>query len=118
MLNRAKSAADRILARYGGEAELVRLEAGTEPEFPWDPPAEDQEVYLPVQAIETGSSSDYLGDTLIEAGDVVCVIASDTEPRLSDKLRLRGHDHVILDIKPVQPAPGGPLSHYSIHARR
>ena len=118
MLNRAKSAADRILARYGGEAELVRLESTPEPVNPWDDPSETVEVVLPVQTIESGYSIDHVGNTLIQAGDVMVVIASEAQPALTDKLRLRGRDHTIIDIKPVQPAPGGPVAHYAIHARR
>ena len=117
-LNRAKSAADRILARYGGEAELVRLESTPEPVNPWDDPSETVEVVLPVQTIETGYSIDHMNGTLIQAGDVMVVIASDVEPLLSDTLRLRGRGFMIVDIKPVQPAPGGPVAHYAIHARR
>lgn len=118
MFNRAKSAADRILARYGGQAELVRIESTSEPQSPWDPPSQTVEVMHPVQTIETGYSIDHMNGALIQAGDVMVVIASDIEPLLSDTLRLRGRVHMIVDIKPVQPAPGGPVAHYAIHARR
>jgi len=112
-VNRAKSAADRIITRHGGEAALVRETDA--PVNPWDDPG--GVVILPVLLIETGYSIDYVSNTLVQAGDIMVAIASDTEPALSDKLRLRGHDPII-DMKPVQPAPGGPVTHYTIHARR
>lgn len=112
-LNRARSAADRILARYGGEASLER-ETGPQ-QNPWDPPA--GVVSIPVQAIETGFEQDYLVGGSVIAGDVMLLIRSDVAPAMTDRLTLRGRDYTIVALFPVQPAPAGLLIHTRLHAR-
>ncbi len=117
---RHRATADRLIARYGGGAELVRIEGGTPPQNPWDPPGDQQEVLYSVQFIETGYAIDHMAGTLIQTGDVIGVIAvpASITPALTDKLRLRGQDFHIMDVKPVQPAPGAPVLQFAIQARR
>lgn len=117
---RHRATADRLIARYGGGCSLVRIEGGEIPQNPWDPPGDQQEVLYPVQFIETGYAIDHQAGTLIQTGDVVGVIAvpATITPALTDRLRLRGHDFSIMDVKPVQPAPGALVLQFAIQARR
>ena len=118
MLERAKSRAAQILARHGGAALLVRTT--TTGGGGWDDPVTTTTTH-PVAMIEVGLSEQYAGDTLIHAGDVHGVLIPDEPafvPGLSDRLRLRGHDHTLAGLEPIQPAPGGPTVAWRIHARR
>ena len=110
---RARSIADRLITRHGGPALLVR--DGEPPVNPWDPPGGEQQ--LPVNFLEGGFTIDLIDGTLIQAGDVLGVMGGDTAPRLSDKLRWRGQDHVLVGIHPVQPDGDGPPVHWRLHAR-
>ena len=119
LLARAKDRASHLLNRYGGAASLVRTT--TTAASPWDEPTTETTTH-PVLMIETGMAEAYAGDaTLIEAGDVHGVLQP-TEPAfvpsLADRLRLRGHDHTLAGLEPIQPAPGGPTIAWRIHARR
>ena len=116
---RHQSTATRLITRHGGAADLVRTEGGTEPQNPWDPPGDAVDVFYPVTILETGYQQDYHAGTLIQAGDklgLVAVSASIT-PNLSDRLRIDGRTYSIMEIKPVQPAPGGAVVAYSYQAR-
>ena len=117
---RHRATADRLIARYGGGAVLVRMEGGAEPQNPWDPPGDATPVAYPVQFIETGYQLDYQAGTLIQAGDVLGVIAAPASitPLLSDTFRHKGMDYTIVDLKPVQPSPDALVLQFAIQARR
>ena len=110
---RALETADRLIARYGQDAALIRL-TGTPPVNPWDDPSQIEETLL-VKFIETGLTEDLQGSTLIQAGDVVGLIESGFQPRLTDKFMLRGVIYSLIDVQPMQP--GGPLLATRIVAR-
>lgn len=120
MQTRARSTADRLFARYGGAMSPVRLEGGTPPQNPWDPPGEQEQVLYPVQIIETGYQQDYHAGTLIQAGDRLGMMAvpASVTPVLSDRLRIDGDDYMLLELRPVQPAPDGETVAYAYQARR
>ena len=117
MQHRARDTAQRLLNRHGGPADLVRVTSSQA--TPWDEGGTTTAL-LPVQMVETGATEDTVGGTLIETGDIVGVMIPEggVVPALSDKLRLRGHDHALVELQPVQPDPSGPVIHWRFQARR
>ena len=115
---RHQSTATRLITRHGGAADLVRTEGGTEPQNPWDPPSGGDVLY-PVTIIEAVYQKDYHPDGLIQAGDKLgtMAVSASITPNLSDRLRIEGRTYSIMEIKPVQPAPGGAVVAYSYQAR-
>lgn len=114
---RHRATADRLIARYGGAAVLVRRgEGGGDP---WNPEPGPDELY-PVTYVETGYQVGLHDGTLIQTGDVLGVMAvpDGVTPRPVDRLRIGGVDHSLADVKPVQPSPDAPVLQFSFQARR
>ena len=115
---RHRAAADRLIARYGGGAELLRTE--TTGGGPSDPTGgTTTTTAYPVQFMETGYQLGNLDGTFIQSGDVLGVMAvpATITPALTDKLRLRGRDFTLVDLQPVQPSPDAPVLQFAIQAR-
>jgi len=114
---RARAIADRLIARHGGAAVLVRTEGG--PQNPWDPPGGGDVLY-PVTIIEAVYQRDYHPDGLIQAGDKLGTMAvpATVTPELSDRLRLDGVDFNIMELTAIQPAPDGVVVAFGFVARR
>lgn len=114
---RHRATSDRILNRWGGTAYLVREgePGGTE----WEPEPGEDELHA-VSFIETGYALDHDSGTLIAAGDLLGIFAvpADIIPTMADRFQVNGAEHVIIDLKPIQPAPGAPVLQFAIHARR
>ena len=118
---RHRATADRLIGRYGGAAVLVRIVRGTiDPDQPWIP-VTDVEVLTPVSYIETGYQVGLHDGTLIQSGDVLGVMAvpATVTPTVAvDRLRVGGADYLLLDVKPIQPAPGAAVLQFAFQARR
>lgn len=114
MQDRAKATSERLIARHGGAAVLVR--EGSPPVNPWDPPAGEPDE-IPVTFLEGGFEIDLINGTLVQAGDVLGVMGGNTAPLISDRLQWRGRDHVLVGIHPIQPDGDGPPVHWRLHAR-
>lgn len=112
---RHRRTADRLIAKYGRDAYLVREgEPGGEP---WDPQPGVDELF-PIQFVETGYQVGLHTDTLIERGDLLGMMAvpADVTPELSDRLRVDGVDHSLVDLKPIRP--GESALAFAFQARR
>lgn len=117
-LNRTKSAADRILARYGGQAVLSRTT--TTGGGPADPTGGTVTTETHnVQFIEVAAKAEFLSAGLILSTDLTGIMqpSEGITAKPGDVLTLNGKSHFILNAAPVRPAPGGPVIHISIHAR-
>mgnify|MGYP005854658029 CR=1 FL=1 len=115
MQSRARTTADRLLARHGGEATLLRTET-IPPENSWESPTVTT-TSTPVQFTETGVELDLVDGQTVQEGDLVGMLSASVEPELIDLLRVNGRIYTLLSIRPVQPAPGEPITHFSIHGR-
>lgn len=116
---RHRATADRLIARYGGAAALVRIVPGTpDPSQPWIP-VTDEEVLTPITYVETGYEVGLHDGTLIHSGDILGVMAvpAGIIPTVAvDRLRVGGADYLLLDVKPVQP--GAVVLQFAFQARR
>jgi len=113
---RHQSTATRLITRHGGAGALVRAGEVTGPEWA---PVFGPELVLPVTILETGYQQDYHAGTLIQAGDKLGLMAvsASVTPGLSDRLEIDGREYQMVEVKPVQPAPGGAVVAYSYQAR-
>ena len=116
---RHRASADRLIARYGGGAVLVR--SVTTGGGPSDPSGgSTTETEYPVTYIETGYQVGLQDGTAIQAGDVLGVMAvpAGIVPKPIDKLKIGGVVHTLMDLRPVQPSPDAPVLQFAFQARR
>lgn len=105
---RHRRAADRLTAKYGGAAVLVRLDV--DGIGPGGIPNYTRTEY-DVQAIETGSREAFGIAPGYDAGDrlgVINVLDTGVTPQLDDELIAGGETLRLREIEPVQPNPGEP----------
>ena len=115
MQSRARTTADRLLARHGGEATLLRTTTVPGANS-WDPPTVTT-TQTPVQFIETGVELDLVDGQTVQEGDLLGMMSASVTPELVDVLSVNGKLYTLLSIKPVQPAPGEPITHFTVHGR-
>lgn len=111
---RLEATAQRLIAKYGKPAEILRVTtSGTA----HDPTV--NEASHGIILVETGYSITNRTDSLIQTGDKVGIISTDAdvEPRKTDKLRFP--DGEVWTLEDVQPLnPGGLLLLTEFVARR
>ena len=97
---RLEATAQRLIAKWGKPATIVRTERSGPPHAPVVVAVEH-----PVTLVTTGYEMTNRNETLIQAGDKVGLIstAADVIPQLDDELRVDGHDYRMVDVQPLNP---------------
>jgi len=106
-----KSTADRLIARFGKTATLVRLEqSGTD----FDPTT--VEIEFDVTLVELEFSKMVRDGTLVQQGDKRLLVSTAGEtPTQADRIRLDDIDYEIVQSDPLNP--GGTVLMFEIQAR-
>lgn len=113
--DRLEATARRLIKDKGYAAKIVRDGAPTGPAHDPQPGAAvEHDCFV----VEVGYSLTNRSSTLIQAGDKVGLISTeiDVTPVLSDRLKLGGVLHRIVDLSPL--SPGGQVLLYEFVARR
>lgn len=101
--SRLRATADRLIARFGVEAVLVRAGGIDETTYPVVHLPETREPCVVIR--DTYSAVERSG-TLIEEGDVKLLIAvTQVPPTTADRLEVQGVTYALQSVEPVQPGP-------------
>lgn len=110
---RLEATAQRLIAKWGKAATLVREERSGPPHAPVVVQTEHSATL-----VTTNYSMTNRNETLIQTGDKVGIISTDLAvlPRLNDQLRVDGHEYRLVDVQPLNP--GGRVLLTEFVARR
>jgi hypothetical protein len=109
--------ADRLIARYGGGAVLLKKGPLTGPSYDliYGP-----DIEVPVTYVEIGYQVGLQDAALILTGDLLGVMAvpAGATPQPADRLKIGDAVHTLVDVKPLQPSPDAPVLQFSFQARQ
>lgn len=101
--SRLRATADRLIARFGVEAELHVAGAVDDSTYPTVTLPGFTEPCMVVR--DTYSAMERAG-TLIEEGDVKLLIAvTETAPTTADEIEIQGETYHLQSVEPIQPGP-------------
>lgn len=107
-----KATAERLIARFGQSATLVKTTTSG-PDY--DPTTTTSESDITL--VETDYSMTNRNETLVQAGDKIWIVSTDgLEPKLEDKIKLGGVTYYPQDVQPLNP--GGTTLMFTVHARK
>ncbi|MEY9719766.1 hypothetical protein ABIA22_002256 [Sinorhizobium fredii] len=111
---RARSTAERLIARFGQAGLLVRFTASG----PSYDPTLTPTPYA-CTLVDLDVDEELIDGTLILRGDRTVYLSTaglTIVPALSDKIMIGGAEHVIIDVQPLQP--GGTVIFWQLQARK
>lgn len=97
---RLEATAQRLIAKWGKTATLVREERSGPPHAPVVVPVEHE-----VKLVDTGYNITNRNETLIHTGDKLGLISTDAAvvPELGDELVVDGLEYHLVDVQPLNP---------------
>lgn len=99
--SRLRGTADRLLARFGVSATLIRAGGVDESTYPVTPASPKREPCMVLR--DTYSAADRSG-TLIAEGDVKLLIAATVSaPTTADRIEIAGQTYALQSVEPIQP---------------